>query len=371
MYLHDCLIKYLQSKGKKPKHLYKDVDMYNMFTKMVEVETHKVYKLDDYCSYEFYNSGHVVGGTQIKLTFKLPNGRIKSLVYTSDLGSIHNYEYKPFIDKMDIIPKASTYIFEGTYSNAERGFDKKIADEERKQLKKILTSKLKNGGRIFFPSFSFGRTQELQVLLKSFFQDEDWFHEIPIYIDGRLTNAICNTYSKILEDEYLDEWEETKNWSNFKYNKEYKGTLEILSKRQCGIYISSSGFIQNKTRSCDYVKHFMPREKDTIIFVGFYGGDGSIGHQLINSNVGEVIKIDGESIKKYCDVLSFKSWSSHIQFDEILHYWGEVNAERILIHHSTDEGKLNLQEEGKKYLSKRDKTTKIVGVGKYASQFVL
>lgn len=370
-YLHDCLIKYLQSKGKKPKHLYKDVDMYNMFEKMVAINVHTEYKLDEYCSYEFYNSGHVVGGTQLKLTFKLPNNKVKTLVYTSDLGSSYNFKYKPYMEKMDVIPKANMYIFEGTYSNPERGFTKKIADEERIKLKKILTNKLKEHGRVFFPSFSFGRTQELMVLLKEMFEHEEWFKEIPIYVDGKLTNKICDTYSKVLEGDYLEQWEEVKNWSNFKYNKEYKTTLGILQRRETGIYISSSGFIQAKTRSCDYVKHFLPRKNDTIVFVGFYGGEGSIGHQLINSQIGDVVKIDGESIKKFCEVLSFSSWSSHIQYDEILNYWKEINTNCILIHHSEEEGKKILQEKGKEFLATKNKTTKIVAVGKHASQFIL
>lgn len=369
-YLHDCLIKYLQSKGKKPKHLYKDTDMYWMFNHMVAVDMHTKYQLDDCCTYEFFNSGHVVGGSQLKLTFRLPNGKVRSLVYTSDLGSNHNIKYKPYIQPMEIIPKADTYIFEGTYASAERSFDSKLADKERRQLKSIIKEKLCNGGRFFFPSFSYGRTQELMVLLKSMFENEDWF-DFPIYIDGKLTNQICNTYSKILEGEDLEHWEETKSWSRFKYNKEYKGTLSILQTREAGIYISSSGFIQAKTRSCDYVKHLLPRERDTICFVGFYGGEGSIGDQLINTPIGGIVKIDGESMKKFCDVINFKTFSSHIQHDEILDYWGKINASRILIHHANDEGKEELKEKGTEYLRSKDKTTKIVGVGKHANQFVL
>ncbi len=373
VYLHDNLVRYLKSIGKRPKHLYTQAEMYNMFDKMRYVETHEIHKLDDNLSYEFFNSGHVVGGTQLKLYFNLPNNSKKTLVYTSDLGSNYNLDYKPFIKEKDIIPSANMYVFEATYSNSDRCFNKKQAIEERKKLKKVISDRLKNGKRIFFPSFSFGRTQELMDLLYSFFKDETWFRDmnIPITIDGKLTNTICGTYSRILKDEDKEKWEEIKNWKHFNYNKEYEGTKILLAKRQCGIYISSSGFIQPKTRSCDYVKNFMGREGDLIIFVGFYGGQYSIGQELVESANGTPIKIDNTTLIKSCDVMTFSSFSSHIQQDEIFSYWKQVSADKILIHHCTEEGKQEMMEKGKIELSKVNKTTKIISVGKHASQFVL
>lgn len=371
VFLHDSLIKGLKAKGKRPKNLYTELDMYKMFEKMKTVETHQVYKFDDWLSYEFYNSGHVVGGTQIKLTFRLPNNNIKSLVYTSDLGSDYNLKYKPFVKPRDIIPKASMYVFEATYSNTEKCFDKSLVEKEREELKETLTKYLKSGHRVFFPSFSFGRTQELQALLHSFFANEEWFHEIPITIDGRLTNSICDTYSKILKDDELEEWNDIRTWKNFRYNKEYKGTLNILSKRECGIYISSSGFVQPKTRSCDYVKNFMGVTGDLICFVGYYGGEGTISNELVTKPVGTPIKIDGSTLIKSCDVITLKTFSSHIQQEEIFKYWSQINTNKILIHHCSEEGKKEMQEKGIEYLQSKNKTTKIVGVGKHASQFIL
>lgn len=371
VYLHDCLIKYLKSQGKRPKHLYTEVDMYNMFERMRYVDTHKKHVFNEYISYELYNSGHVLGGNQIKLYFKLPNNRVKTVVYTSDLGSDYNLKYKPYVKKKDIIPSANMYIFEATYANAERCFTKKEADKERKELKNIIKQYLNNGGRIFFPSFSFGRTQELQVMLYDMFKDEDWFREIPIVIDGKLTNKICTTYLNVLKDEEKDDWYEKLNWSNFCYNKDYKGTLNILAERKKGIYISSSGFIQAKTRSCDYVKNFMGSSKDLIVFVGFYGGEGSIGDTLINTPKGKAIKVDNTVLIKNCDVINFKTFSSHIQHDEIIDYWKKINTDKILVHHASEDGKREIKEAGKEELLKVNKTTSIVCVNKGASQFIL
>ncbi len=78
VYLHDCLIRYLKGIGKRPRPLYTSVDMYNMFDKMRYADTHKIHKIDDWLSYQLFNSGHVLGGNQIKFYFKLPNSTVKT-----------------------------------------------------------------------------------------------------------------------------------------------------------------------------------------------------------------------------------------------------------------------------------------------------
>lgn len=370
-FLHSVLIKALNFKGKKAKPLHTEVDMYNMFDKIKYCDTHKKYQLDDYVTYEFYNSGHVLGGNQILFTFKLPNNSTKSLVYTSDLGSEMNRQYKPFVKPMEVIPKATAYIFEGTYGQSSKCFKKNKVEFERNQLISEIKETILNNKRVFIPSFSFGRTQELMTLFYERLKDEDWFNDVPIYVDGLLTNNICHTYDKILEGEDNIYWNKVMSWKNFRYNKKREGTLSLLSKREKGIYIASPGFIQPGTRSCDYIKNFMEHTGDLICFVGYFGGEGSISYELVNKPIHTPIKIDGTTIMKNCNVIAFSTFSSHIQQEEILNYWKQINTNRIIIHHASDESKDELTKLGKDLFEKQNKTTQVVGVSNCAWQFVL
>ena len=74
---------------------------------------------------------------------------------------------------------------------------------------------------------------------------------------------------------------------------------------------------------------------------------------------------------KSCDVITQKTFSSHIQQEEIFQYWSQINTNKILIHHCSEDGKKEMVEKGTEYLQRKNKTTKIVGVGKHASQFIL
>lgn len=373
VYLHDCLIKYLRSKGKRSKHLYTDVEMYVAFDKFKAVEKHKIYELNEYVSYEFYESGHCLG-SQIKLYFKLPNKSIKTIVYTGDLSSKYNAKYKPYNEELEMIPKANTYIFEGTYGASDgREFNKKQVEKEIKELKVKIANSLKKGHRVFIPAFSFARTEEILTLLWSLFKDEEWFKKmnIPIWVDGKLTNKMVQRYSEVLEGEKLELWNTVRSWGAVKYNKDYKGTEALISARKCGIYISSSGFIQAKTRSCDYVKNFLPSEKALIVFIGYFGNEHSVGYQIVNTPKGKPVKIDGSTLIKSCDVIQFLGFSSHIQKQELLSYFKAINAERILIHHAGEKAKEELVRDGKVALMDCDKTTKISATDKYHTTFVV
>lgn len=226
---------------------------------------------------------------------------------------------------------------------------------------------------MFIPSFSFARTEEIMTLLYNMFKDEKWFKDkdIPVWIDGKLTNKIVERYSQILEGDKLNLWKTVRDWSHFKYNKEYKGTEKLLTDKKCGIYIASSGFIQPKTRSCDYVKDILGYKDSLIAFIGYYGGEDSIGHQLFTTDKGKPIKIDGSTLIKKCEVIQFKGFSSHIQKDELIEYFKQINADRIILHHASSEAKEELKSCGELELMNINKTTRISYADKYHSQFVL
>lgn len=373
VYLHDCLVKNLQSKGKRCKHIFSETEMYKAFDKIKVAEKHIKYKLNDYVSYELYESGHCLG-SQIKLYITMPNKQIKTIVYTGDLSSSYNAKYKPYNELMEIIPKANCYIFESTYGASDgREFNKKIVEKEMKELKIKLTDALKNGKRVFIPCFSFARTEEILTLIWNMFKNEKWFNDlqVPIWVDGKLTNKIIERYSQLMKGEKSELWESVRNWSHVRYNKEYKGTEALISARKSGIYISSSGFIQPKTRSCEYVKSFLGSENAIILFVGYSGGENSVAWNIINSPKGKPINIDGSTLIKSCDVYQFFGFSSHIQGQEIINYFKQINTDKILLHHGSADSKEQLIKNGTKELMKIGITTRISGADRYHSTFTL
>ena len=286
------------------------------------------------------------------------------------MGSNHNFKYNYFTDKYNLPNKCNVFISEATYWEKGRSFNEKIADAQRKEFKDYLMSSLKQGKRVLICTFAYNRSQQLmQQLYDWFAQDESFTY--PIVIDGFLTNKINDTFGNILEGEDRERWNKTMNWSKFKFNREYPSTLATLSVRTSGIYICSSGFL-TAGRSITYLQTMLGNSNDCVVSIGYCGEEGSKGWQVFDSEQNTVTIGSGKDKKvifKRAECKKFSSFSSHIQRDELLNIWANMNCEQIIVHHSEcDE---EFIKEAREYLKDRNKTTKITRTGKGCCRFVI
>lgn len=369
VFIHKRNIEYLNSIGRRKNPLFTEPQMYQMFEYMKSVPVGEKIILNEYVTLVLHNNNHVVGATSSSLYIRKPNNTVTHILYSSDMGSLISQEMKPFLTDNDIPKKCNLFISEATYNSKERGFTKKDAITERKWLKEYIETNLKEDKRILFATFSFGRTQEILSFLYENFKDEEWFREIPIVIDGLLVNNINNTYLKILEDEDREYFKKILSMENIKNNKTYDCTLATLSKRMKGIYLAGSGFL-TAGRITTYLPQFLSSKKDCVILTGYAGGEGSMGWKILNDNQ-KTVSIDKRVVCKSADVKQLKTWSSHIQYDELLKLFSQMHCNKILVHHSSEDNKEKFCEEAKKYLKEKGITTPIVAVKNGCNQFVL
>lgn len=345
------------TKGKKVKPLYTKQDMYEIFDKMESVETYNKYKLNDEVEYRFIDSGHVLGGCMLELWIRKPNNSVKHIVYTSDMGSDYNNEFQYFVPKREQISKCNLLITEATYNSPERSWTRKDAIKERKILKQEIKKYLNEDKEILFSSFSFGRLQNIMCMLYDFFHEEDWFNNIPIILDGCLMHKINSDYLNILEGEELEYFKKVMSWSNMKMNKTFDGTKAILSKKEPRIIISTSGFLTNG-RIVSYLQHMVGSKKSVIYLTGYCGSKDSLGGQMLDENI-KVLNINKQSIVKKAKIKKLSTFSSHIQFDELINLCKSVNCEKIIIHHSSKEEKESFKKSVIEEIRNIGKTTKI------------
>jgi metallo-beta-lactamase family protein len=367
--IHTDNIMRLKNNGKKTKAIYTKQDMYDMFDYMIGGDTHCKHKLNEYVEYEFINSGHVLGGCMINFFIKRPNGRIFRITYTGDMGSKYNNEFQTFVPLRDKIEKTDLLISEGTYNNIERSFTYQQSIKERDLLKKIIKQCISEGGNFLMPVFSYARCQSIMCQLYEWFKDDKSMENIIFVLDGVLLHKINNVYLKVLQGDEKKYFKEVLKWKNFKANKTHDGTTAILSnKNQQYVVLASSGFMVNG-RVCDYLQHYLGSSKDYVCATGYCGGEGSIGYQILDPNQ-PTVKINGSTIYKSAHIYQLKTFSSHIQFDELIELFSKVNCKQILVHHSSNEGKYELVKYAKEAISKANKTTKIVAVDKGCQKFL-
>ena len=159
------------------------------------------------------------------------------------------------------------------------------------------------------------------------------------------------------------------NWTNIKCNKDYTGTLAILSKHEPRIIISTSGFLVNG-RIVTYLQEMLPSSKAVIYLSGYCGGLDSLGAKILNPNQ-KTVTIEKRVIMKRAEVKQLRTMSSHIQYDELISLYKGLNCNKIIIHHSSEDGKAQFGEEVREELAKCDKSTKVEVVTNKNYQFVL
>ena len=351
--IHIKNIEKLKSLGRKTRPLYTKQDMFDMFEKMEVVPSYKKITLNEWVTIEFVNAGHCLGSSMIHLWIKKPNQSIFHIIMSGDMGSEQNKLIHPLAEKREQITKCNLFISEATYNKKSRSFNKCDVQKEFEDFKYTIKENLLQGKQILLPVFSFNKVQEFLILFYEWLKDEEWFNEndFPIICDGVLMHKITNVFKRTLCDDKKDYFNEVCNWNKIKVNKTFDGTMAIMSKKEPMIIMASSGFMQ-QGRVVAYVKQLLGSKKGVIITTGYIGGEGSIGWKIVESPQ-KTVSIEKQVILKRALVKSYHCFSSHIQYDELESLYAGLQCEKILIHHSSKEDKLNFVNEMRKNTNKK------------------
>ena len=351
--IHIKNIEKLKSLGRKTRPLYTKQDMFDMFEKMEVVPSYKKITLNEWVTIEFVNAGHCLGSSMIHLWIKKPNQSIFHIIMSGDMGSEQNKLIHPLAEKREQITKCNLFISEATYNKKSRSFNKCDVQKEFEDFKYTIKENLLQGKQILLPVFSFNKVQEFLILFYEWLKDEEWFNEndFPIICDGVLMHKITNVFKRTLCDDKKDYFNEVCNWNKIKVNKTFDGTIAIMSKKEPMIIMASSGFMQ-QGRVVAYIKQLLGSKKGVILTTGYIGGEGSIGWKIAESPQ-KTVSIEKQVILKRALVKSYHCFSSHIQYDELESLYKGLQCEKILIHHSSKEDKLNFVNEMRKNTNKK------------------
>lgn len=351
--IHIKNIEKLKSLGRKTRPLYTKQDMFDMFEKMEVVPSYKKITLNEWVTIEFVNAGHCLGSSMIHLWIKKPNQSIFHIIMSGDMGSEQNKLIHPLAEKREQITKCNLFISEATYNKKSRSFNKCDVQKEFEDFKCTIKENLLQGKQILLPVFSFNKVQEFLILFYEWLKNEEWFNEndFPIICDGVLMHKITNVFKRTLCDDKKDYFNEVCNWNKIKVNKTFDGTMAIMSKKEPMIIMASSGFMQ-QGRVVAYIKQLLGSKKGVILTTGYIGGEGSIGWKIAESPQ-KTVSIEKQVILKRALVKSYHCFSSHIQYDELESLYKGLQCEKILIHHSSKEDKLNFVNEMRKNTNKK------------------
>lgn len=356
----DC--EYLRRKfGKSYEPFYTPEDVEIALSHVLEYESNEMVELTDELSFRFIPSGHIFLGQQIEIYIKLNNHTSKILV-TSDLGNTVIEDSKLFVDKFQPVSKANIVIGESTYGLRSKRNTKKDYLKDQEKIKTVIEQFTVDGhGRVLFPVFSLDRTPFMMNLIYNIFKDDESF-KVPIVIDSPLAIRLLHCYSSVLDGEIKRQFDEMLNWKNFKYTVDYTESAACMEDKAPKVILSSGGMLQSG-RAISWAQSIIPRSNDCIVFSG-YCGEGTLGYKIKHSKEQKTVTVNNKILKNRCQMVEMQSMSGHMQHNELVNYYKNIQADNIYLLHGDEQARIELKEDLEEELSKMCKTTKVKIVNK-------
>lgn len=128
------------------------------------------------------------------------------------------------------------------------------------------------------------------------------------------------------------------------------------------VSLSASGFI-TAGRSRQWVKTLLPNYKAHIIFVG-YSSENSLASKIKHGKSQKTITIDGKPYPNRCSITDLHSFSGHMQRNDLLSYYSNIECEKICLVHGDFKAKCEFAKELQDCISNKNKSSKVISVNK-------
>jgi len=342
--------------------IYTESDVNITMSYFQEYNYNEKIDLDDNLSFRFIPSGHIILASQLEL-FVNYNNHTSKIGYTSDLGNITIPKH--YVIPFKPIEKCNLFIGESTYASAERSVNMKDRIKDLEKIHAVInTVCCDNRHKVLIPAFALDRVQNiLSILYDMFHKNKDF--DIPIIVDSPLACKITKLYETLLDGEELNHYRDVMHWKNIKLIEEYEDSKFYQDSRDAVVVIACSGFM-SAGRSRQWAKVLLPDSLSHILFVG-YSSEGSLSYKIKKGKVTKTISIDGKAYPNRCNCSDLLSFSSHMQHDQLLDYYSNVNCEKVCLLHGDFKDKCKFAKELQEEVSKKNKNQKVIAVNSSTS----
>jgi len=292
------------------KPLYNIANAKKVFTLFVEINYRKVFQVCSDIIAEFFDAGHILGSSMIKLTVK-EDSTEKICIFSGDIGRGH----QPILNDPSTFKKADYIFMESTYGNRLHKDQVSILDK----LQEVIINTKNSGGNIVIPAFAIERTQELLYFLNQLLLENKIPH-IFVFMDSPMANKVTQIFKKY--SSYFD-----KKASSFIDNGKSPfdfyllKTIESIHESKALNYIKGTSIILSGSGMCTggRIKHHLinniEKPESTILFVG-YQAKGTLGREILEKP--KEVRILGKKYKVNAKIEKMNGLSAHADKNELL-----------------------------------------------------
>ena len=221
-----------------------------------------------------HNSGHILGSSMIHLHFGKGG---YNFVYTGDF----KYQKTRLLEKAAVkFPRVESLLIEATYGGPQDRIPSR--QESEKELKQILNSTIRKGGKTLIPVLAVGRAQELIIVLEEFIS-KGIIDKVPVFLDGLISEATAihtanpDFLSSDLREKILHQGKNPFLSDFFTTVSSHEERLDIITGGP-SIILATSGMLIGGP-SVQYLRGLAIDSDNSLVFVS-YQVSGTLGSRI-------------------------------------------------------------------------------------------
>ncbi|MFW9826813.1 MAG: beta-CASP ribonuclease aCPSF1 [Candidatus Thorarchaeota archaeon] len=288
-----------------------------------------------------HNSGHILGSSMIHLHFGKGD---YNFVYTGDF----KFQKTRLLEKAAVkFPRVESLLIESTYGGPQDRIPSR--QESERELKQILNTTLKRGGKVLIPVLAVGRAQELLIVLEEYIS-KGFIDKVPIFIDGLISEATAihtanpDFLSSDLREKILHQGKNPFLSDYFETVSAQDERTDIVKGGPC-IILATSGMLIGGP-SVHYLKELANDPKNSLIFVS-YQVSGTLGNR-IQRGFKEFTYVDAKGrtqlVKIALKVFTLEGFSGHSSRSQISQFLRRIQPrpKKVLVCHGEESKAVSL-----------------------------
>ena len=308
--------------------LYTIEDAENCCPHFSPVEYEQTIKIGSNIKATFYDAGHILGSSMIKVKIS-QNGQEKSVLFSGDIGRPD----RPILHNPTIGKGADYILVESTYGDRVHQED---PEDIKNMIADVVNSTSKAGGNIIIPSFALERSQEILYYLNELLRTDAIPHLI-IFLDSPMASKITEVFTHRADlfdeemKEYISRYGSPFDMPGLKMVASSDESKAINHIKGTAIIIAGSGMCTGG-RIKHHLVNNISRCESTIMFVG-YQAVGTLGRQIVDG--AKKVRILGQEYPVKAKVVKINGFSAHADKDELLKWLEKLKnpPKRIFVVH--------------------------------------
>lgn len=325
--------------------LYTVEDARKANDRFIEVDYGNWFTIDDGIQLLYTDVGHIIGSAAVNLKIT-ENGKTTAITFSGDVG-----RYRDIILRSpQNFPQADYILLESTYGNSLH--DQHVTTPDQ-ILDWVTKACLQKKGKLIFPAFSVGRTQEIlfalnQLELERRLPDLDYFVDSPLSV--KATDIIKsypqyfnNTIQKILKTDH-----DPFGFKGLKFIRSVQESKLLNYRNEPCVIISASGMAEGG-RVKHHISNTIENSRNTIVFTG-YCEPSTLGGRLIAG--AKEVSIFGAEHQVNAEIGSIRSMSAHGDYEDLSQFLACQDMRQVktlfLVH-----GEYDVQQDFRNWLVKK------------------